>query len=196
MSMGLDRGEIAAMDQDAYRKLHRIHADDGGTYGRKAAMLGELSNSGYEVPDGLVFPASCFDSFLLRNHFPYHPSDDAAYSSEIRERLRSYTLGSLVEDSIGEGVEDLRTQFPQYRMIVRTSALCEDSRTSSMAGVFGSFPGPSSLDEVCAAVRGCYTALFSDDVLDRHASGLIADDELRAGVIIQRYVAGEVSGGS
>ena len=176
------------------KALSAIGVDDSRRFGSKATMLGELSKSGFEVPEGFALPVECFASFLHKSQFPYQPGDYAAYSSEIRECLQAYPLPQELLESSKRCVEKLRSEYPPDTIIVRTSALCEDSQSSSMAGVFESFPGLRSPQEVGDAVRGCYVALFSDGVIDRHAAGLIADHELRAGVVIQRYVAGDISG--
>ena len=176
------------------RRLETIHASEATAYGNKAAVLGELSQRGIEVPTGYVIPVASFDRILEDNGLPYRPDDYAACSPEIRECIQAFDLGLEVEDTVGRCIEEMGTQHPQDRLIVRTSALCEDSRSSSMAGAFASFPGIDTLQEVCDAIRGCYESLFSEAVLDRFAAGRISRDELKAGVIIQRYVEGEVSG--
>ena len=182
------------MKQSACENLSAIRAIDAHAYGAKAAMLGELLANGLKVPDGLVLPAVNLDSFLRRNQFPYGPDDYPTYSLEIRESIRHYTLDPALEDAIGQCLETLRSRYPQDRVIVRTSALCEDTQTASMAGLFESFPERITLEEVCDAVRGCYASLFSDGALDRYAAGQISPNELRAAVIIQRHISGDVSG--
>jgi pyruvate,water dikinase len=176
------------------KRLNEIDRRDTSVYGPKAATLGELSQRGFNVPAGFALPASCLETFLRANHFPYAPRDLAAYSEETRDLIRGYSLQPELTHAVRQCVEDLARRFAGDPMIVRTSALCEDRRHGSMAGAFASFPGLVTPDNACDAVRECYGSLFSDAVLNRHAAGRIADHELTAGVIIQRYVAGEVSG--
>lgn len=178
----------------AFKRLNEIDRRDTSAYGIKAATLGELSQSGFNIPDGFALPASCLETFLRANHFPYDPHDFAAYSEEIRDLIRGYSLQPELCNAVRQCVEELERRFAGGSVMVRTSALCEDRRHGSMAGAFASFPGLVTPDEVCDAVRECYCSLFSDAVLNRHAAGTIADHELTAGVIIQRYIAGEVSG--
>lgn len=177
-----------------YKRLNEIDRDDTRAYGAKAATLGALSQRGFDVPAGFALPTSCLEIFLRANHFPYDPRDFAAYSQEIRDLIRGYSLQPELSTAVRQCVEDLAHRFPGDPVIVRTSALCEDRRHGSMAGAFASIPELVTTDDVCAAVRECYGSLFADAVLNRHAAGTIADRELTAGVIIQRYVAGEVSG--
>jgi len=177
-----------------HKRLSEIDRRDTDAYGSKAAMLGELSQRGLNVPAGFALPASSFKTFLRANHFPYDPRDFAAYSEEIRDLIGGYSLQPELSNAVRQCVEELQRRFPGGSVVVRTSALCEDRRHGSMAGAFASFPGLVTPDEVCDAVRQCYCSLFSDAVLNRHAAGTITDDELAAGVVIQRYIAGEVSG--
>ena len=176
------------------KKLAEIDMNDHYLYGSKAATLGALSKDGFEVPEGFALSIDCFDSFLYRNQFPFRPDDYRAYSSEIREFIQSRPLSPELTDVLGHNFEALRDRYPQDRIIVRTSALCEDSLTSSMAGVFASFPDIVTLEEVMDAVRGCYLSLFSDSVIDRHAAERIESEKLKAGVIVQRYIMGDTSG--
>ncbi|MFA6112011.1 MAG: PEP/pyruvate-binding domain-containing protein [Candidatus Latescibacterota bacterium] len=174
--------------------LQDIGIRDSPSHGRKAAVLGELAAAGFQVPCGYAATAECFDAFLRANGFPYRPSEYAAWSAEIRAALQRYTFSARFADEVSACVRRLRDAYPVDRLIVRTSALCEDRRSSSLAGVFCSFPGLDTCEQVLEAVRGCYLSVFSDGVLNRHAEGLIEADALKAGVILQRYVAGEVSG--
>lgn len=176
------------------RTLHEIGAQDAHAYGRKAAMLGELAQAGFRVPRGFAVPAVCFDAFLRDNGFPYRPDQYAAWSDEIRAALQQYAFAPAFADELRGCVRRLREAHPTERLIVRTSALCEDRAASSLAGVFRSFLGLETFEEVQEAVRGCYLSVFADGVLSRHVEGLVEADALKAGVILQRYVEGEVSG--
>ena len=149
-------------------------------------MLGELARNGYDVPAGYALPASRFESFLGANGFPFALQDVAACSPEARELVAGYSLEP--------DMEDLQARYPEDRVIVRTSALCEDRREGSMAGAFASFAGLVTLAEVLEAVGGCYGSLLSDSVLNRNDAGLIAEHQFTAGVIIQRHVAEDISG--
>jgi rifampicin phosphotransferase len=188
------RREDQEMGDSAHRRLSEIDRRDIGAYGSKAVALGELCRHGYNVPAGFVLPVSFGEAFLRADGFPYDPCDYAAYSIEIRELVGNYSFQPELADAIQQCTAELRSAFPEDPVVVRTSALCEDRRQASMAGAFASFAELLTPDQVRDAVRGCYSSLFSDAVLDRYAAGTISNGDLKAGVIIQRYVAGDVSG--
>lgn len=174
--------------------LASINATDAPVYGRKAAMLGALLNNGFTVPDGYALPASRFATFLAANGIHYCPGDYPAYAAEIRQALIEASLEDDVLAGLDTCVDALRHRSPDAGLIVRSSALCEDSPQTSMAGAFASFPRLRGLVEVADAVRRCYASVFSDRVIDSFASGSISASDLAAAVIVQQFVPGDRSG--
>ena len=96
------------MSASTYRSLDQIDRHDADAYGSKAAMLGELSGNGYNVPSGYALPASRFRSFLRANGFPYALEDLAALSAEARELVSGYSLEPDVVDACRRCVADLQ----------------------------------------------------------------------------------------
>jgi pyruvate,water dikinase len=174
--------------------LESLRRADAGSYGPKAAMLGELAANGIDVPDGYALAASCFDDFLTHNGFTRSPQELAAAAPEIRRELERFELSREASESVDACASELLSRRPGESLIVRTSALCEDLAARSHAGLFASFAGLTSDAAVRDAVTACYRALFSDAVMERLVAGEIRASELKAGVIVQRYVAGTLSG--
>lgn len=182
------------MDNQNIKNLDEIKFQDYLKFGSKAAALGELLSQGFNVPHGYAISVDSFDVFLIHNDFPYQAKDYAAYSKEIRELIDSYTFKPNFLELLQQSLDRLIQDFPDDEIIVRSSVLCEDGKTASMAGIFESFPGLKTIDEVLVAIKKCYSALFSDHVINLYTKGYIQHENLKTGVIIQRYIRGDRSG--
>ncbi len=77
---------------------------------------------------------------------------------------------------------------------VRSSALDEDGAERSFAGCLDTFLYVRGADEVVAAVAGCWRSAFSERSLAYRAARGVLDAPIRVAVVVQRMVAGEVSG--
>jgi pyruvate,water dikinase len=105
--------------------------------GSKLARLAELSGIGVPVPQFFAITAGAFRA-----------RDDA--SGPIRE---------AIEDAYGE--LSRRSGVPEVRTAVRSSAIGEDSRAASFAGMFDTILGVAGADAVVAAVHECWQSLTS-----------------------------------
>ena len=121
--------------------LAALDESDATGFGRKACTLGALTRAGYDVPAGFALSTEVSEDFLSYNSFPYPPADYAAFTSEIRESITNYRFHPEVLRLLATRCEALLAGQPESSLIVRTSTLCEDSVSSSMAGVFRSFAG-------------------------------------------------------
>jgi pyruvate,water dikinase len=105
--------------------------------GSKLARLAELSGIGVPVPQFFAITAGAFRA-----------RDDA--SGPIRE---------AIEDAYRE--LSRRSGVPEVRTAVRSSAIGEDSRAASFAGMFDTILGVAGADAVVAAVHECWQSLTS-----------------------------------
>lgn len=176
------------------RDLAEIDRRHATRYGAKAAMLGEMAAAGLPVPWGFAVPTAGFDAFLRAAAFPWQAADFAAAGAAIRAALATRSLPAALAAGVRARLQELRRRHGDGPLMVRTSALAEDRPEASLAGLFRSCGPLTDDDDVLAAIADCYRSLFADAVLDRLAAGAIAPGQFGAGVIIQGFVAGDISG--
>jgi phosphoenolpyruvate synthase/pyruvate phosphate dikinase len=68
---------------------------------------------------------------------------------------------------------------------VRSSALCEDNESYSMAGMFSSFINLNSFQEVKTSIKKCYASLFNDKTIAYFVNNDLNFKDLKMCVIIQ-----------
>ena len=186
-------------------RLSLVHPIEGATdessVGGKAWNLARMQALGVCVPPGFVVTDAAFQAFLdgagLRQKIRalragLRPDDPAAL------RRASATICSLVrEASLPPAVsEALLTRRPDLAdgglLIVRSSAVGEDSGNASFAGQLDSFPDVGSAAELERALQGCWASCWSERSLHyQHARGVTID---RMGVVVQRQVDPKAAG--
>ncbi len=166
--------------------LRDAAAGDAALTGGKAARLSRLARAGMTVPDAFVVTSAAFTA-----HFPA-VSEVPAQAPELQPMLRQAIGAALL------------AQFPDNPyLVVRSSALAEDSAGASFAGQHESYYYVAP-DDVPDKVVDCWLSLWSAPA--RHYRAARARDgagrgvdpdpcgELAMAVIVQRMVQAERSG--
>lgn len=174
--------------------LFELRLSDKNQYGTKASALGELIGNGEEVPKGFALSSEFFMKFLEYNNFPYSTKDYIAYNVEIQDFVLNGQFSPEMEKSLLNFFRRVQNEEVQERYAVRSSALCEDNDTYSMAGMFSSFINLNSFEEVKTCIKKCYASLFTDKVIAYFVNNNLNLEELKMCVIIQQFVAGDYSG--
>ncbi|MEZ6134220.1 MAG: PEP/pyruvate-binding domain-containing protein [Pirellulaceae bacterium] len=176
-------------------------ACDTREVGGKAANLGEMIRLGLAIPSGFVITDAAFQLFLdenqLRQPITAALADLQATdwermseaSDTIQRLMRSATIPAPVLDAIREAVT---TQLSDQRVIVRSSAVGEDSQEAAFAGQLDSFLNIESESSLIEAICACWASYWSPRVLFYQLSKEVY---LRGmGVIVQNLVASRLSG--
>ncbi|MCE3555157.1 phosphoenolpyruvate synthase [Pseudonocardia sp. RS11V-5] len=165
------------------RPLSEVTAKDADLVGGKAANLGELVAAGFPVPNGFAVTADAYrDSMAAAG---VHEELGTLYSEAIRaafERQRQTTLAGLCQRMqelvrkaglcaelvkqvhtayAGLGIEDLGP----VSVAVRSSALGEDSSTTSFAGVHATFTDVRGASELGERIADCWASALSPRAL-------------------------------
>lgn len=134
--------------------------------GGKACGLVRLMAAGLNVPEAWCLPA------------------DTAVEGE---------LPSAVEAELKGFWETFRTQFPDSRLAVRSSAVAEDLDEASFAGIYQTRLDNDSASRLIESVRQCLQAVHAARARDYRAKqGKPVD--LRIALVLQRMVNSDVSG--
>jgi phosphoglucan,water dikinase len=182
--------------------LDQATAESGGqkAFGlRKLTELASENEAGFSVPSALIIPFGVMEIIVSS-----HKEWDAEYRKLVREidrisleKLESTTarLRKLIEqvNVPDEITSTVAKSFPgSDRLMIRSSANCEDLEEFAGAGLYGSIPNVA-LTEVASAVRRVWSSLWTRRaVLSRKQAG-IPHENAQMAVIIQQMLMPDYS---
>jgi len=176
-------------------------AMDPREVGGKAATLGRMRRRGLPVPPGFVLGRSSFEAWLnghaVRGAITALTDGlDPAAPDRVRtavRQIRALALAAPVPPAVREALHALRAAIvPRARLIVRSSAIGEDSARASFAGQLDSLPGVDTAEALEGALVACWASYWSERAL---AYQLARGVRLAGmGVVVQELVPSRVSG--
>jgi rifampicin phosphotransferase len=160
-------------------RLDRLSRSEAEMAGMKAATLGELARSGFEVPEGFVLTTAAFDRFLSANDLG-------------PESAREDVMGAPLPHDIARELLAAANRLGDVPLAVRSSGVAEDQPDRSFAGQYDTILNVRGREELLDAVRRCWASAFGDRVLAyRRTHGLEGG---RMAVLVQRMVPAESAG--
>ena len=189
---------------DLVRPLADFGKDDVGIVGGKNASLGEmlsaLQGRGVRVPAGMAVTVAAFNAYL--DHNDLHDGIDAELArlrdgadlrevgSHIRRAIGRGSFPPDLEQAIRAGYADMCAQYGQEEVdvAIRSSATAEDLPDASFAGQQETLLNVTGEQDVLAAVRRCYTSLFTDRAIHYRAEQGYDTEEIGLSVAIQKMV--------
>ncbi len=161
--------------------------------GGKAHNLYRVSKLGLRVPDGFVVTTNAFDAHLEENDLAVRiralSLHDQQLSARIHDLIVNTSLSSLLRDLLAPAAEELLDHGP---VVVRSSAVGEDSARASFAGQLDSFLHVRTLAGLENALLACWASCWSERAIAyRAARGL---EMTSMGVVIQTQVDALASG--
>ena len=160
--------------------------------GGKGFSLLKLFSAGYLVPDGGIVPSNYFINALKENNIFNKIVDicSETNASNIQEKsiiLQKIILQCNISIDISEFVQDLE-EF----VVVRSSAISEDSNDNSFAGIHDSFLNIEKKD-IIQNIKKVWASLFCDRALHyRLRKGLPLFDGMA--VVVQNMVNAKCAG--
>lgn len=142
-----------------------IFKEDVKEVGGKGASLGEMTNDEIPVPSGFVITTETYKQF----------SNSKLPTNVIKDILDAY--GKLTNE----------------RVAVRSSAVAEDSSSSSWAGQLETYLN-TSREELIDRIRDCWNSAKSERVLEYAAELRVNEEDLVVAVVVQKMVESKVSG--
>lgn len=178
-----------------------VDARDPRSVGAKAYSLGEMSRLGFPVPPGFVLSDDAFQEFLDHNDFRSAikimcENLDPACTDRLRETsqaVRALIRSGKIPAGIRDEIALWRARIvPGATLIVRSSAVGEDSGEASFAGQLDSFLNIDSSAELEEALLSCWSSYWSERSLFYQLARRV---QLRGmGVVIQQMVRSRISG--
>ncbi len=169
------------------------------TVGPKAATLGRLRRAGLPVPEGVCVSADAYRAQLAAAAVEDRARRVAAADAYTRRRLALDVKLGLVRTPLPPAVADaLERAWTALAglVAVRSSALLEDSPTTSFAGQFDSYLGIDGPGDLATTVRGCWAALWATRALRYMEDHGVDPAATAMAVLIQRLVAARAAGGA
>ncbi|HEU4342171.1 MAG TPA: PEP/pyruvate-binding domain-containing protein [Candidatus Binatia bacterium] len=176
-------------------------AADPRSVGGKAYSLGEMSRLGFPVPPGFVLSDDAFQEFLDHNDFrraikTMCENLDPACTDRLRQTsqaVRALIRSGKIPVGIRDEIALWRARvLPGATLIVRSSAVGEDSGEASFAGQLDSFLNIDSSEELEQALLSCWSSYWSERSLFYQLARRV---QLRGmGVVIQQMVRSRISG--
>jgi len=168
--------------------------------GGKASSLGRLMSLGIAVPDGFVVTNTAFEHFVLNEVGDEIEARDneghknnAEHAPDVSSAVVRMLENTRAVRDFGQEVAALRVEkLGRGTVIVRSSAIGEDSRAGSFAGQLDSIRDVVTDQELARALIHCWASYWSRRaIFYQRARG----QELRGmAVIVQRQVPSALSG--
>lgn len=146
--------------------------DRESVVGVKAARLGSLIAAGIPVPEAFVVTTTAFRRMQHRSGVDaadLYPGPQCVVgggslvssAERQRERIRSLPVPDEVAEAVLRAYQALRTDAGQALVAVRSSAVIEDTRHASHAGLLTTTLAVSGEQSVLDAVRECWAGAYS-----------------------------------
>lgn len=177
---------------------------DDNLLGGKAHQLAWLSRHGFPVPEWVAFTTEAFAEQL--NHgglaefviteiarLQAQPEAVAEIAGAIRNRIEATDLAPRLRELLAAQLATLDPAGQEY-FAVRSSVVGEDAEGASFAGQMDSHLFQRGLDQIAQSVVRVFASAFTERALIYRLNRGLPLTDIRAAVIIQRMIEGEVSG--
>jgi pyruvate,water dikinase len=190
------------------RALDELCLADAPLFGGKSASLGELLAAEIAVPGGFALSTAAFTATLeqaglaatIAAKLERLNADDfdavQRASAEITSAIRSTAVPVEVVGEIAERYRELASGGGESEppVAVRSSAIGEDSQTTTFAGQQDTYLWVRGVAAICDAVRDCWASLFAAQAVSyrAHLAGELRSPAM--GVTVQLMVDAHIAG--
>ncbi len=170
--------------------------------GGKGANLGVLARAGLPVPPGFIVPTAGYRAFVTANRLDeaidealdgLQPDDPAALEA-ASIRIRGRFGESLLPPELAAAIDQAYLRLGEPPVAVRSSATAEDLPEMSFAGQQDTFLNIQEREALAAAVRDCWSSLWTARAIGYRARNGIPRDGIALAVVVQKMVPSEASG--
>ena len=150
-----------------------IDKHDLPSVGGKGANLGEMTRSGFPVPNGFAVTVAAYDLFLERSDVSHkikeildtldvnQPDQLQQASRKIGKIITSSDIPKEIVNDVFKAYKRLSGAFNKALVAVRSSATAEDLPGASFAGQQATFLNIKGENSLMVAVRECWASLFT-----------------------------------
>lgn len=170
--------------------------------GGKGANLLRLIKAGAEVPAFMILTKNCFDEFIdsFKKEFKKQlkaidcstPAKIAKTAKAVRDCIKSHKIPDKIKKELFAQRNNI---FAEDSFVaVRSSALGEDSKEFSYAGMLDTCLFRKTENEICDAVVECWASIYSDRAVAYRNMRNIPQDDVSMAVVVQEMIDGKASG--
>jgi len=184
--------------------VERIGDEDGTLFGGKASSLGAMVQRGLKVPTAVGISAHAYDRYVdstgLRGKILLELNRKSFEEMRWEEmwdasvRIMSIFSTTPIPRDLKADLEKNLSMMGEKEVAVRSSAIGEDTATTSFAGIHESYVNVRGVESILDHVRKVWASLWSDGaILYRKELDLDIETSTMA-VVVQEMVFGEKSG--
>jgi pyruvate,water dikinase len=185
--------------------LHEVDKAHRLLVGGKAFALARMARNGISVPPAVCVSTEAYDQFVDSSHlrgkilmeFHRKPFEQMRWEEmwDVALRIQNLFINSEIPTAIASSLANvMRKSFGDKAVVVRSSAVGEDSVKTSFAGIHESYVNVKGTEEILEHIKLVWASLWSDAaMLYRREIGLDITNS-RMGVVVQELVQGEKSG--
>lgn len=171
--------------------------------GGKAANLAWMTREGFAVPAWWVITTAAFSQLLHENNLAdfvenalsgFSATSDLSQLEPIAAEIRAKILVAKIPHSLAIELEDYFGALTNTYFAVRSSVLGEDAQGASFAGQMDSYLFQRGLNAIKESLLQVCASAFNTRALHYRLTKNIALTDIRAAVIVQEMIEGEVSG--
>jgi len=179
-----------------------VTKEDIPLVGGKGANLGEMTKANIPVPFGFVVTAAAYFDFLkeakltdkIRGLLESLDPNDSKKLQRVATATKQMIMKAAMPSGIANEIKKAYAKMGDGSVAVRSSATAEDLPEASFAGQQSTFLNVQGVENVLAAVQGCWASLFEPRaIFYRQQQGF---DHFKVGlaVPVQKMVESEASG--
>ena len=178
---------------------------DNNFFGGKALSLGKMIRGGLKVPFAVCLSTEAYDQFVdstgIRGRIMLELGrkrfEDMRWEEiwDMSLRIRALFNNTPMPDDLKKSFQEVIVPaFTDKAVVVRSSAVGEDSANASFAGIHESFVNVRGLESIIDHIKLVWASLWSDGaMLYRNELGLKVEESSMA-VVIQEMIQGQRSG--
>lgn len=170
--------------------------------GGKGGNLLKLVEAGADVPAFVILTKKCFEEFInsFRAEFDQHlkaldcstPERIAATAGALRRCICSHAIPEHIRTALFDSLKNI---LPSGSFVaVRSSALGEDSKELSYAGMLDTRLFQRTDQEITDSVLHCWASIFTDRAVAYRNMRNIPQEDVSMAVVVQEMIDGQVSG--
>lgn len=182
--------------------LQDISQQDLFRVGGKAANLGEMIKAGLPVPEGFLLVVDSYKEFIAFNKINIKierllmnlENNEFESIKKISSEIKNLFEQSEIPQDMQSEIDELYEQLESPEVVVRSSAIMEDSPITSFAGQYDSFLNVKGKEQLHKCIKQCWASLWNTRALSYQLKQKIDVKELTHAVVIQKLIKAEKSG--
>ena len=182
--------------------LSHFNAKDLPLAGGKGANLGELAQTGFEVPSGFVIMSAAYDLMLqsdriqgrLQDMLASLDFDNADSVAQISQQIQDLFRYAAIPRQIMDDLLKAYRELGSGAVAVRSSATAEDLPEATFAGQQETFLNVIGEQQLLDAVRACWLSLWSERAILYRVRQHVDQNTVKLAVVVQNMVSADAAG--